>query len=110
MQRPMSMTGPPWMLVWARRLLDGRERGRPPDLVDDALDEGSVGLARLPGGQRLGVGREGLPGALATGQILVGTDVDELVGLNDDRLPEADDHDTVLLEELHRHHGEELLD
>src|SRR5207245_10785922 len=45
----------------ACELLEGRERRRAPDLVDDALDERPVRLARLARGQPLGIDHEGLP-------------------------------------------------
>src|SRR5256885_880869 len=93
-----------------RALLHWRERGRAPDLVDDALDERAVGLAGLARGQPFGVGLECLPDAVALSEIRPGQDVDHLVRLADDRLPEADDVDPVLLEELHRDVAEASLD
>src|SRR5882724_444750 len=103
--------GPPYppTLGSAPALLERRERGRAPDLVDDALDERTVRFARLARGQPLGIGHEGLPHALAVREVVVRADVDHLVRLADHRLPEADDRDAVLLEELHGDVGEAAL-
>src|SRR5437870_13794013 len=93
-----------WIMA-PRRLLERREGGRPPDLVDDPLDEGPVRLRRLPRGLPFRVRHERRPRPLAVGEIVVGADVHELVGLADDGLPEADDPDPVLLEEVQRDLG-----
>src|SRR6267378_4800333 len=91
-------------------LLEGRERRRAPDLVDDALHERPVRLARLARGQPLGIGHERLPRAVTVREIVVRADVDHLVGLAEHRLPEAHHVDAVLLEELHGDVGEAALD
>src|SRR2546426_6926205 len=81
-----------WIMA-PRRLLERREGGRPPDLVDDPLDEGPVRFRRLPGRLPLRVRHERRPHPLAVGEVVVGADIDELVRFTDDGLPEADDPD-----------------
>src|SRR5919197_84882 len=100
-----TMPPPTIAMSWVialRRLLERREGSRLPDLVDDALDEGPVRLRRLPRRLPLRVRQERRPRPVAVGEIVVGADVDELVRLADDGLPEADDPDPVLLEEVER--------
>src|SRR5205809_1097481 len=98
-----------WIMALSR-LLERREGGRPPDLVDDPLDERPVRLRRLPRGLPLRVRHERRPHPLAVGEVVVGADVDELVRLADDGFPEADDPDPVLLEQVQRDLGEALLE
>src|SRR3989454_8929577 len=91
-------------------LLHRREGGRLPDLVDDALDERPVRLRDLPRRLPVRVRHERRPRPLAVGEIVVRADVDELARLADRRVPEADDPDPVLLEQVQRDLGEALLD
>src|SRR2546425_3855911 len=91
-------------------LLGRREGGRPPDLVGDPLDGGPVRFRRLPGRLPLRVRHERRPHPLAVGEVVVGADIDELVRFTDDGLPEADDPDPVLLEEVQRDLGEAPLE
>src|SRR2546428_561370 len=98
-----------WIMA-RRRLLERREGGRPPDLVDDPLDEGPVRFRRLPRRLPFRVRHERRPHPLAVGEVVVGADVDELVRFADDGLPEADDPDPVLLEEVQRDLGEAPLE
>src|SRR6059058_1259576 len=108
---PLLSTAPAhWGPRNGPHLLEGREGGRAPDLVDDALHERSVRLARLARGQPLGIGHERLPRAVTVREIVVRADVDHLVGLAEHRLPEAHHVDAVLLEELHGDVGEAALD
>src|SRR5438876_3530004 len=92
------------------RLLERREGGRLPDLVDDPLDEGPVRFRRLPRRLPFRVRQERRPHPLAVGEVVVGADVDELVRFADDGFPEADDPDPVLLEEVQRDLGEAPLE
>src|SRR5207244_2685285 len=64
----------------------------------------------LERGQPVGIREEALPRALPVREVVVRTDIDQLVGLADHRLPEPDDADAVLLEHLHRHVGEAALE
>src|SRR5256712_3153775 len=98
-----------WIMA-PRRLLERREGGRPPDLVDDPLDEGPVRFRRLPGRLPLRVRHERRPHPLAVGEVVVGADIDETVRFSDVGLPEADDPDPVLLEEVQRDLGEAPLE
>src|SRR5438093_7496229 len=91
-------------------LLQRRERRGPPDLVDHALEQRAVGLRRLAGGLPVGVGLERRPRLRAVREVVERADVDQLVGLADDRLPEADHLDAVLDEQLHGDVGEAPLD
>src|SRR5256886_12493086 len=69
-----------------------------------------VRFRRLPGRLPLRVRQERRPHPLAVGEVVVGADIDELVRFTDDGLPEADDPDPVLLEEVQRDLGEAPLE
>src|SRR6266705_1276933 len=108
-----TMPPPTMAMSWVTPrapLLHRREGGRLPDLVDDAFDERPVRLRALPRRLPLRVPHARRPRPLAVGKIVVRADVDELVRLADHRLPEADDPDPVLLEQVQRDLGEALLD
>src|SRR2546430_10989347 len=106
-----TMPPPTIAMSWVMELLlERRKRGRLPDLVNDPLNERPVRLRRLPRRLPFRVRHEGRPRPPAVRQIVVGADVDELVRLPDHGLPEADDPDPVLLEQVQRDLGEALLD
>src|SRR2546426_11024401 len=98
-----------WIMA-PRRLLERREGGRPPDVVAGPSGGGPVRCGRLPGRLPLRVRHERRPHPLAVGEVVVGADIDELVRFTDDGLPEADDPDPVLLEEVQRDLGEAPLE
>jgi hypothetical protein len=86
-----------------RRLLQLRVRGRRQDAVRDTSDERTVLLGLCALRYPFGIALEGVPHALALGEVLPFEEIVEgLVALADQHGPEPDLADAVLLPELQR--------